>query len=154
MAKNKYKGDYIRPVRLDEYPAEAQKMMFLIVNDFEENYITVIENKGSYSIKSILTNDITVKVSCTSETSVALPGIEVAVLFRDNAIEKLDLDNVNKDYPSLNINKRLLAAGSADRIKDFYFTVIDSQETYQNKKNDIIKLTKELVSRKYESVEI
>ena len=154
MAKNKYEGEYIRPERLENYPTEAQEVMPLIVNDFEENYISVIEHRGSYSIKSMVTNDITVKVSCTSESSVTLPGIEVAVLFRVNAVKKLGLDYINKAYPSLDIKTRLLAAGSADRIKDFYFTTIDSKDTYQNKKNDIIKLTKELVLRKYKSIEV
>ena len=138
MIRN-YIGDYINVEKLKEYPVASQKLMKLIADNMPCN---VKPLEGSYSI---INKGITVvKILCTLLSKIKIYNEGVAVLFRYDFLRN-NIDQVNKKYRFLGIEKHIVAAGSANHIEDFYYTRIENSEIYNIKKADIISLTRKFL---------
>ncbi|MBA7581798.1 hypothetical protein ES708_23709 [subsurface metagenome] len=141
-------GEFIKTYPLTTYPTESQELMSQVVNYFENNNIKVKRYEGSYSIISMFSGATTVKVLCTINSNYVLPGLGVAILFRAEFIDLIDSNKVNKDFPDISLRSNLVSAGGGT-YRDFYFTILDSNDTYLSKKNDILNLTKMLIGRRF-----
>lgn len=131
-------GDFIKTRRLEEYPNESQELMIQIISDFESRSFRVVKNNGSYSIIDNERNTV-IKIVCTNGTKVALPGLEIGVFFRAELIDLIFLDNINKLFPTLRMRDNLYKLGGGV-YRDFCLTVIDSIDTYNSKRHEIIEL--------------
>lgn len=140
MSKN-YRGIYINTIKLRDYPLGSQQLMKKIKDDLPFN---VIELDGSYSIKS-KSGKTAVKILCVHESNVSIGGNGIAVLFKYDYIEKQNIENVDRNFKLLSIEKHIVAVGRANHIEDFYYTKVENDEIYNKKKEDIINLTKEII---------
>ena len=141
-------GDFIKTFPLTTYPTDSQELMSQIVNDFEKKNIEVKKYEGSYSIISKFSGATTVKILCTINSGYVLQGSGVAILFRAEFIDQIDLNKTNKDFPNLDIRSNLVSAGGGT-YRDFYFAILDSNDTYLSKRDNILNLTKMLISRRF-----
>lgn len=132
-------GRFIKTFPLKGYPSESQALMSEIVDNFENNFISVTHYKGSYSIKNN-NAETAVKILCTIGSIVNTEGAGVVVLFRAAFINSLGFEKINTKFPSLEIRKILYKVGGG-KYEDFYLTKIDSSDTHNEKAGDIIKLS-------------
>lgn len=130
---------------LQDCPFEYRNVMRKIVADLEDEGMEIIQERRSYLIKDRHTRKVAVKVICVTESKqVYFPGLKVAVLFRDTEIKELDLAAINKKFPRLRIDDFLVSSAVDKKNEIFYFVTIDSENTYFEKKDNIIKLVHEL----------
>jgi len=141
-------GEFIKTYPLTTYPTESQELMSQIVNDFEKKNIEVKKYEGSYSIISMFSGATTIKILCTINSDYVLPGSGVAILFRAEFVDQIDLTKVNNDFPNLDIRLNLVSAGGGT-YRDFYFAILDSKNIYLRKRDNILDLTKMLISKRF-----
>lgn len=138
---------FIKTFPLTGYPKASQELMLKIVKDSKDYGIEVINYKGSYSIIRIYDTETAVKILCTKGSSFETQGTGVLVLYRKELVDKINIDEVNRNYPKIDLRKNLVRVGGGT-FRDFYYTQADTVEMYLAKKDNILSFAKIIISTK------